>query len=83
MDPRVTDPPARLHPADFLSQLGDPFGVVTGLPLGADFQEAIDLLKLDVRRVGLGSRRNSRFALNVALKSFRLCMKPAIESLLS
>ena len=35
VNPRVTDPPARLHPADFFSQLGDPFGVVAGLPLSS------------------------------------------------
>ena len=52
MDPRVTDPPARLHPADFLSQLGDSFGVVAGLSLSPDLQEAIDLLKFDVRGAG-------------------------------
>ena len=50
MNPRVTDPPARLHPADFFSQLSNPFGVVAVLPFGTDLQEAIDLLKLDVRR---------------------------------
>ena len=52
MNPRVTDPPARLHPADFFSQLGDPFGVVAGLSLSPDLQEAIDLLKLDIGRAG-------------------------------